>query len=777
MRRLMWFSLGFACACLTAIHFLPLRTLPWYGAGAVGLSAAAMLLCRRRTGSGQSRAVQGLRILSAVLLGLSLGLIRFFLYDTATLSPARTLVGKKQTIDAELCAFPQKTERAWQAEALLDPDGSRVRTRLYLYGSVPALRPGDRISGVFTIRSAEQNADGSANLSLPARGILLTGSGQISTVEDGGDPLRYFPARLSHAAFLRLGDLIPSEAAGLPQAMLTGDRSGLSAAKQDVLSTAGVSHIIAVSGLHVAMLFSLLLLLLGNRGWLTAICSGLMLTLYCLMTGASPSVLRASLMLGLLLAAPLLREENDPPTALALAALAILLGNPSAIVGLSFQLSFAAVAGLLLVGRPVQEALLNSSQIRAVTNRSGFHRLPRGIRVPLLHFLGRSLRFMAGCFSATLGALVFTTPISAAAFGTVPVYGILTNLPVLPLASVCLGGALPVLALGLLGTAAGRFAGSLLAFPVRAIFDLCRLVSRLPGSRLSMDFYGIAFLLFLYALLLLALYAREKRVLRPIATVFAALFLAVWFQQRSAACSSFTLAALDVGQGQCVCILTPEYTAVVDCGGSGGSSAGTEAALWLRQHGIQRLDALILTHYDSDHISGVTTLLELMPTSTVYLPEVPFKPEQRAELEASALQWGTLPQSVGEDVTIPLSGGVLRLFAPVSEENDNAACVSILFSIGEYDMLISGDLDVKAERALLERHALPHVELYIAGHHGSARSSSEELLQTIRPDTVFISVGRNSNYGLPSEKALKRLEACGAAIYRTDQCGNLEIGR
>ena len=92
-------------------------------------------------------------------------------------------------------------------------------------------------------------------------------------------------------------------------------------------------------------------------------------------------------------------------------------------------------------------------------------------------------------------------------------------------------------------------------------------------------------------------------------------------------------------------------------------------------------------------------------------------------------------------------------------------------------MLISGDLDVKAEGALLERHALPHVELYIAGHHGSARSSSEELLQTIRPDTVFISVGRNSNYGLPSEKALKRLEACGAAIYRTDQCGNLEIGR
>ncbi|MBQ1371511.1 MAG: DNA internalization-related competence protein ComEC/Rec2, partial [Oscillospiraceae bacterium] len=88
----------------------------------------------------------------------------------------------------------------------------------------------------------------------------------------------------------------------------------------------------------------------------------------------------------------------------------------------------------------------------------------------------------------------------------------------------------------------------------------------------------------------------------------------------------------------------------------------------------------------------------------------------------------------------------------------------------------SGDLDAKAERALLEHYHFPHIELYLAGHHGSARSSSEELLQAIRPDTVFISVGRN-NYGLPSEKTLKRLETCGAAVYRTDQCGNLEIGR
>ena len=89
-------------------------------------------------------------------------------------------------------------------------------------------------------------------------------------------------------------------------------------------------------------------------------------------------------------------------------------------------------------------------------------------------------------------------------------------------------------------------------------------------------------------------------------------------------------------------------------------------------------------------------------------------------------------------------------------------------------MLVTGDLDVGAEYALLERENLPPVELYVAGHHGSARSSSEALLETLHPDTVFISVGRN-NYGLPGAEALARIAAGGAAIYRTDECGNLEI--
>ncbi|MBO4419945.1 MAG: MBL fold metallo-hydrolase, partial [Oscillospiraceae bacterium] len=203
-------------------------------------------------------------------------------------------------------------------------------------------------------------------------------------------------------------------------------------------------------------------------------------------------------------------------------------------------------------------------------------------------------------------------------------------------------------------------------------------------------------------------------------------------------------------------------------------TAGSDAAAWLREKGADRIDALILTHYDRDHVSGAAALLSLIPVETVYLPDVEADPENRAEIEAAALASGAGLCYVTENRTLPFSGGQLRLFAPVSDRSDNAACVCVLYSVGEYDMLVTGDLDAGAEYALLEQEALPPVELYVAGHHGSKGSSTQALLETLRPHTVFVSVGRN-NYGLPSREALERFEACGAQVYRTDECGTLEL--
>lgn len=772
MRRLLWFSVGFFAACLAFVYLLPASGALCYAL--LGVLGGVSACCLRRFAPRSLWTLGARRVLCACL-GLSFGLLWCAGCDALRLGPARAAGGRYERLEAELCSFPTETAYGHTADAEILLDGTRVKARLYLYGALPELEPGDRIAGAFTLRRADRSADGETRLDLLARGILLTGTGTVLETADGGAPLRYFPVRLSRRISARLAALLPADAAGLPRAMLTGDRSGLSEADRSAMTLAGASHVLAVSGIHVSMLMAVLWLLAG-RGRHSAVLGLFILGLFVLMTGASPSVARAALMLVPLLLAPLFRAENDPPTSLALAGLVLLLRNPWTAADLSFQLSFAAVAGLLLVTPRLDARLTALPPVSRLLRWNGLRRLPLRLRGLLLRLLRRLVRGFCASIAASLGALLFTTPIAAAAFGTVPVYAVLTNLLILFPAAVCLSGSLAVLALGLLSTTLGSWAGWLLAWVVRWILWVCRAVAALPGSQLYPDGYGIACLIFCYGLLLLLLALREKRLAFPLLCLLTALIATVGLQRLEAASASFTLAALDVGQGQCVCALSSSFTAVIDCGGSGGGKAGSSAADWLRQRGAERIDALILTHYDTDHVNGAATLLALVPVETVYLPDVDGDPENRAAVEAAALAAGSRLCYVTENRTLPFSDGQLRLFAPVSDRNDNAACVCVLYSVGEYDMLVSGDLDAGAEYALLEREALPPVELYVAGHHGSGGSSTEALLAALRPDTVFISVGRNS-YGLPSPAALDRFAACGAQVYRTDECGNLVIGR
>ena len=770
MRRLMWFTIGLCVACLLCVYLLPAGWLLW--AALTGtVFAAALLLLRARGGQNAARPV--LRRVCCVVLGLAAGLLWCLGYDALTLSPTRNAEGKYDRLEAELCDYPIQTDYGHRVDAWATVSGQRTKTRFYLHGELPALGPGDLIAGSFTLRQADRTADGETRLDLRTKGILLTASGEVDAVADGGSPLRYFPVRLSRRISGRLSALIPADASGLPRAMLTGDRSGLSVSDRDAMSQAGASHVLAVSGLHVSMLIAILWLLTG-RGRVSAILGLPLLLLFVLMTGASPSVVRSAVMLVPMLLAPLFQEEHDPPSALALAGLVLLLHNPWVVADLSFQLSFASVAGLLLVTPRLLDGLEALPPVRRLLRWYGLKRLPPRLRGFLLRGLRRIVHALCASVAASLGALIFTTPIAAAAFGSVPSYAVLTNLLILFPAALCLSGSLVVLALGLISATLGSWAGAALAWIVRLIFWVCRCVAGLPGSLLYPDGYGLGFLIFCYSLILLAFLLREKRFGLLLLSILAALVVSTGLQRLETASARFALAVLDVGQGQCVCTRADGFTAVIDCGGTVGSEAGGSAAAWLREHGASHVDALILTHYDSDHVNGVENLLARIPVDAVYLPDVAFDAENRAGIETAALAAGAELHYVTADQSLPFSGGQLRLFAPVSDRTDNAACVCVLYSVGEYDMLVTGDLDAGGEYALLERNNLPPVELYVAGHHGSGSSSTEALLETIRPETVFISVGRNS-YGLPSAAALNRFAACGAKVCRTDESGNLEV--
>lgn len=122
----------------------------------------------------------------------------------------------------------------------------------------------------------------------------------------------------------------------------------------------------------------------------------------------------------------------------------------------------------------------------------------------------------------------------------------------------------------------------------------------------------------------------------------------------------------------------------------------------------------------------------------------------------------------------PLGQGMLTVYPPLGAAQDNERGLSVLCSAGEFDLLVTGDMNAATEQLLLAGYPLPDLEVLVAGHHGSRRSTSQELLETLRPETAIISVGANS-YGHPADETLRRLADSGAAIYRTDKQGTIHL--
>ena len=216
---------------------------------------------------------------------------------------------------------------------------------------------------------------------------------------------------------------------------------------------------------------------------------------------------------------------------------------------------------------------------------------------------------------------------------------------------------------------------------------------------------------------------------------------------------------------------------MVDCGGSSGAQAAQKAAAYLASMGQNRLDVLILTHYDSDHTGGVAALLERISVGLIIGPDYDEESEEYTAIRAAADKTDTdFITITNHSAEITIGAGTLTILPPVSYTNGNNASLSIVGSFQDYDILITGDMDTAAEHLLVKQYELSEIDLLIAGHHGAASSTGEELLQATEPAVVVVSVGEN-NYGHPSTQTLARVSAVGASVYRTDVDGTITIRR
>ena len=741
MRRLAVFGGGFSLGVFLAQYLLPGG---WALAGAwAGLGGA--LLCLTLPRVWRRRGV-------VLLAALALGLGYSWLYARQVQAPCQALAGSEGYVQATLCGYAVRTDHGARAPVRLE--GLPGRALFYGGEELLDLEPGQTVSGYAQLRDAARIRDEDIT-SFTSKGVFLLayGRGGVTAGEGSRGSPRWYPAQLARAMGRRIELLFRGDAAGFLTGLLTGDKTGLSEAAYTALTEAGLAHVVAVSGMHCGFLMALAGLVVQNRR-LQALLGIPLLAFYAALTGGSPSVLRACVMLSLPMLAVLLRRENDGPTSLLAALLLILLANPFAAASVSLQLSFAAMAGLLWLTPGVYRRLTGEGK------------------------RGKIFRVLAASLSATAGAMVFTAPLAGYYFGSLVL--------VTPLSSLlCIWAASGTFVLGMAAVLAS-FAvlplGRLLALPAGLLADYvlgtAGLLSRLPYHAVYFANpylkFWLAYAYLLFAAAWLAGKAGRRRY--ALAALLAALTLALTVrlgERRFQA--DLDVLVLDVGQGQSVVLSSGDHRALVDCGSANGwKRPGETAARQLLSMGCRRLDWLILTHYDSDHVSGVPGLLERLEVDTLLVPRGGEDEGLRDAVLEAALEHGAAVRFVTEEEALDLGRAALLVLPPVGRGGDNEEGLAVLAAAGDRELLITGDMDAATEAKLLEAYDLPDVEALVAGHHGSKYASSQRLLEALEPETAFVSVGANS-YGHPAEETLLRLARAGCDIYRTDLHGTIHL--
>ena len=582
--------------------------------------------------------------------------------------------------------------------------------------------------------------------------------------------------------------LFDKNEANLLSGILIGDKEGIEKEVQENFRDSNLSHMLAVSGAHVSYVILGITYVLKkvkvNKLWSNMI-TIVTLCFFIFLTGASPSVIRACIMAIYIIIGHMMHRKTKLISSVSLSLLIILILNPYKLLDIGLQLSYGGTIGIILFSGVLAKKAKLNNLLEGFVNKLKY----------------RVKQLIVVCVSANL--IIF--PIIAAHYSTMCLTFVISNICAGPILGVIIILGFITIFVSFVSINLAKPCAWILNIFIQILMYITKICSSLPFSKIYIKTPSLSQIIIYYMILIFIYYIckirKKKRRLihkkllrivqnKKVQKLAIIVIILIFTSMQILKClpSDLTIYFIDVGQGDSTLIVTPNHkTILIDGGGTEFESdfdIGKQTLLpEILGQGITKIDYLLISHFDSDHVGGLLTVLESLKVKNAIISRQIKESENYKKFLKIVKDKKINVMIVKKDDEICIEKNLkIDVLWPQREQitdnvlNNNSIVAKVIYN--NFSILFTGDIEKVAEENIIREYKDTNLltsDIIKIAHHGSKTSSTEGFLNLVNPKIALIGVGRDNKFGHPNEETIQRLKNMNVKIYRTDEMGEITI--